>query len=48
MHNRKDLQLCRQVFDALSLAFATLDDPIVDDLALASVVPAPSATGPKD
>lgn len=44
MHNHKDLQLCRQVFDALSLAFATLDDPIVDDLVLASVVPAPSAS----
>jgi hypothetical protein len=43
MHNRKDLQLCRQVFDALTYALAELDDPIIDDLALASVVPAPSA-----
>jgi len=41
--NHKDLQLCRQVFDALSFALAELDDPLIDDLALASVVPAPSA-----
>jgi hypothetical protein len=39
----KDLQLCRQVFDALTYALAELDDPWIDDLALASVVPAPSA-----
>lgn len=44
MHNRKDLQLCRQVFDALTYALAEIDDPIVDDLALAKVVPAPSAS----
>ncbi len=44
MHNRKDLQLCRQVFDALTYAFAELDDPIVDDLALASVMPAPNGS----
>jgi ribosome-binding factor A len=43
MHNRKDLQLCRQVFDALTYALAELDDPIIDELVLASVVPAPSA-----
>jgi ribosome-binding factor A len=43
MHNRKDLQLCRQVFDALTYALAEIDDPIIDDLVLASVVPAPSA-----
>ena len=43
MHNRKDLQLCRQVFDALTYALAELNDPIIDDLVLASVVPAPSA-----
>jgi len=43
MHNRKDLQLCRQVFDALTYAFAEIDDPLIDDLVLASVVPAPSA-----
>lgn len=44
MHNRKDLQLCRQVFDALTWALAEVDDPIVDELILASVVPAPSAS----
>ena len=44
MHNRKDLQLCRQVFDALTYALADIDDPIVDDLALASVVPAPNSS----
>jgi len=39
----KDLQLCRQVFDALSYALAELDDPVIDELVLADVVPAPSA-----
>lgn len=39
----KDLQLCRQVFDALSLALADIADPLLDDLVLASVDPAPSA-----
>ena len=43
MHNRKDLQLCRQVFDALTYALADIDDPIIDELVIASVVPAPSA-----
>ena len=43
MDNRKDLQLCRQVFDALTYALADIDDPIIDDLVLASVVPAPGA-----
>jgi ribosome-binding factor A len=43
MTHRKDLQLCRQVFDALSFALAELDDPLIDELALASVVPAPSS-----
>jgi ribosome-binding factor A len=38
----KDLQLCRQVFDALTYALAELDDPIIDDLVLASVDPAPT------
>jgi ribosome-binding factor A len=40
---RKDLQLCRQVLDALTYALAELDDPIIDELVLTSVVPAPSA-----
>jgi len=39
----KDLQLCRQVFDALTYALAELDDPVIDELALESVTPAPSA-----
>ena len=38
----KDLQLCRQVFDALTYALAELDDPLIDDLVLASVMPAPT------
>jgi ribosome-binding factor A len=41
--HHKDLQLCRQVFDALSLALAEIDDPSIDDLALASVTPAPTS-----
>lgn len=44
MQNRKDLQLCRQVFDALTWALADVDDSIVDELILVSVVPAPSAS----
>jgi ribosome-binding factor A len=39
----KDLQVCRQVFDALSYALADLEDPLIDDLVLVSVDPAPSA-----
>lgn len=39
----KDLQLCRQVFDALTYALADLDDPVIDELVLVSVTPAPSA-----
>jgi ribosome-binding factor A len=39
----KDLQICRQVFDALSLALAEVDDPLIDQLALLSVEPAPNA-----
>lgn len=39
----KDRQVCRQVFEALSMALAELDDPMIDDLALAAVDPAPDA-----
>ncbi|HEU0030610.1 MAG TPA: hypothetical protein VFQ53_08255 [Kofleriaceae bacterium] len=39
----KDLQLCRQVHDALTYALAELDDPMIDELVLVSVTPAPSA-----
>ena len=42
--HHKDLQLCRQVFDALTYALAELDDPMINELALASVVPAPSSS----
>jgi ribosome-binding factor A len=39
----KDLQVCRQVFDALTYALAELDDPMIEELSLASVMPAPNA-----
>src|ERR1043165_10159602 len=39
----KDLQVCRQVFDALTYAMAELGDPLIDELVLVSVTPAPSA-----
>jgi len=39
----KDLQVCRQVFDALTYALAELDDPVIAELVLVSVTPAPSA-----
>src|SRR5688500_13263684 len=40
----KDLQVCRQVYDALAFALAELDDPLIDDLILAHVTPAPNAS----
>ena len=39
----KDLQVCRQVHEVLAFALAELDDPLIDDLVLASVTPAPNA-----
>jgi ribosome-binding factor A len=39
----KDLQVCRQVYDVLALALAEIDDPVIDDLILARVMPAPNA-----
>jgi ribosome-binding factor A len=39
----KDLQVCRQVFDALTYALAEFGDPLIDELVLVSVTPAPSA-----
>ena len=42
--HHKDLQLCRQVFDALTYALAELDDPRIAELVLASVVPAPNSS----
>ena len=35
--------MCRQVFDALRDALAELDDPVIDELVLVSVVPAQTA-----
>ena len=43
MRQHKDLQVCRQVFDALTYALAELDDPVIDELVLESVIPAPNA-----
>jgi hypothetical protein len=43
MRQHKDLQLCRQVLETLTFALAELGDPLIDELAVASVVPAPSA-----
>lgn len=40
----KDLQVCRQVHDVLTLALAELDDPVIDELVLARVTPAPNAS----
>jgi ribosome-binding factor A len=40
----KDLQVCRQVFDALTYALAELDDPLIAELVLVEVTPAPSAS----
>jgi hypothetical protein len=40
----KDLQVCRQVFDVLTYALAELDDPLIDELVIASVMPAPNAS----
>lgn len=40
----KDLQICRQVHDAISLALADLDDPFLDELSVRSVLPAPNAS----
>lgn len=42
--HHKDLQLCRQVFDALTYALAEINDPQIDGLVLASVVPAPDSS----
>ena len=40
----KDRQVCRQVFDALSYALGEIDDPVVAELALIAVDPAPDAS----
>lgn len=40
----KDLQVCRQVHDVLTYALAELDDPMIDELVVAYVTPAPNAS----
>jgi len=42
--NRKDLQLCRQVADTLSLALGDCGDDCLRDLHVVRVVPAPDAS----
>lgn len=42
--DHKVLQVCRQVYDVLTLALAEIDDPVIDDLILARVTPAPNAS----
>lgn len=44
MPSHKDHQVCRQVYDALSFALADLEDPLLDDVALIAVLPAPDAS----
>ena len=44
VHNRKALQLCSQVFQALSLSLSDSDDPLMQVLALDSVTLAPDTT----
>jgi len=39
----KVYRLCRQVYDALMLALAEIDDPLIDELVVARVTPAPNA-----
>jgi len=40
----KDHQVCRQVYDVLTYALAELDDPMIAELVLARVTPAPNAS----
>jgi ribosome-binding factor A len=41
---RKLMQLCKQVSQAVSLVLTELDDPVLQNLAVDSVVPAPNAS----
>lgn len=41
---KKELQICRQAFEAISLAFATLNDETWLDIEVVGVVPAPDAS----
>lgn len=42
--NRKALQLCSQIFDALNLILSACSDPLLQQLYVGSVVPAPDST----
>jgi ribosome-binding factor A len=44
VRNRKSLQLCRQVSDALHLAFAGCGDSILNDLLVIAARPAPDSS----
>lgn len=43
-HAHKDHQLCAQVADLLAVALAELDDPVLANLTVATVAPAPDAS----
>lgn len=43
-HDRKDLQLCRQVADTLQLVLGDCGDDVLRDLHVVRVVPAPDAS----
>lgn len=42
--SKKELQICRQAFEAISLAFATLNDETWLDVEVVGVYPAPDAS----
>jgi ribosome-binding factor A len=44
VRNRKALQLCKQVAETLSLALSGCADPLLNDLLVADVRPAPDST----
>jgi ribosome-binding factor A len=44
VRNRKALQLCRQVAEALALAFSGCADPVLNDLLIVAVRPAPDSS----
>jgi len=44
VRNRKALQLCKQVADILNLALAGCADPLLNDLLVVDVRPAPDST----
>jgi len=44
VRNRKAMQLCRQIAEALNLAFAGCGDPLLNDLLVTDVRPFPDST----